>query len=102
VKLVLLHGAGVRLVLDDLIARAGTDLASLLVSETGARVVVSVPRNFEDRFVNLCQVRGQTAAKIGTTQGTGQEARLEIQGVFDASAQELRELSAGVLPGLFG
>ena len=52
--------------------------------------------------MNLCQVRGQTAAKIGTTQGTGQEARLEIQGVFDASAQELRELSAGVLPGLFG
>jgi len=101
VECVLRHGTGVRVVLDDLLARDGIDLPTLLFSETGARAVVAVPRNFEDRFVNLCQVREQTAVKIGTTQGTGEDARLEIQGVFDASVEELRALSAGVLPGLF-
>ncbi len=102
VECVLRNGTGVRVVLDDVLERDGVDLATLLFSETGARAVISVPRNFEDRFVDLCEVRGQSAIKIGTTQGTGENARLEIQGVLDAKVEELREISSGVLPQLFG
>lgn len=101
VDCVLHSGTGVRVMLDDVAARDGVDLATLLFSETGARALVSVPRNFEDLFTGLCAVRGQSAIKIGTTQGTGADARLEIQGVFDVLVEELRELSESVLPALF-
>ena len=73
VECVLRHGTGVRWMLDDLLAvTASTSRPAVL--RDGARAVVSVPRNFEDRFVNLCHVREQTAVKIGTTQGTGEDA----------------------------
>jgi len=102
VECALRFGTGVRVTLDDVAGRDRVDTPTLLFSETGARAVVSVPRNFEDLFTRLCEARGQVAARIGTTQGTGDQARLEIQGVFDASLADLRDLSAGVLPGLFG
>ena len=86
-------GIGVRVVLP-----AGTDPFVALFSESAGRAVVTVPRNEELRFSELCTARGLAYTRIGVTDGTS----LEVQDVLDLPLAELREAYEGTLPRLFG
>ena len=64
------------------------------------RVLVAVPRTEESRFRSMCEARGLPATRIGVVD-PGSDA-IEVQGHFTVSLAELRTISEGVLPGLFG
>jgi phosphoribosylformylglycinamidine synthase len=87
---------GCRIVLPD----DGTDPFVFLFSESAGRVLVAVPRTEESRFRSMCEARGLPATRIGVAdQGFN---AVEVQGLFTATLTELRDISRGVLPGLFG
>jgi phosphoribosylformylglycinamidine synthase len=95
-------GVGARVWLDDIIERDGVDATNALFSESTARVVVSVPREDDVKFVGLCEARNYPVLRIGVTDGTGADAALEVQGQFTVSVAEIRERSAATLPKYFG
>ncbi|MFP3340506.1 AIR synthase-related protein, partial [Micrococcus sp. SIMBA_131] len=64
-EMVLRFGVGARVVLDEVLRRAGVDLFPALFSETQARAVVAVPRTEEVRFTDLTTARGYAAVRIG-------------------------------------
>jgi phosphoribosylformylglycinamidine synthase II len=71
-----------------------------LFSESAGRVLATVPRADELRFLELCAQRGLPAHRLGVVDplfGT-----LEIDGVATLSLHELRAASEGTLPALFG
>ncbi len=86
---------GCRLVLPE-----GADPFVLLFSESAGRALVAVPRTEESRFVAMCEARGLPATRIGVSDD-GSDA-IEVQGLFTVSLAELRSISEGVLPRLFG
>ena len=67
-----------------------------LFSESAARVVVATADL--DALSELADAHGVTVAVIGKTGGH----TLEIEGQFGVDLGELRELSEGTLPALFG
>ena len=95
---VLRFGIGARIWLGDIIDRDGVDATAALFSESGARAIVSVPREDDVRFVGLCEGRGVPALRIGVTSGTA----LEVQDRFDLELDELRGVHRGALPARFG
>ena len=86
---------GCRIVLPE-----GVDPFVWLFSESAGRVLVAVPRTEESRFRAMCEARGLPATRIGVSD-TGSD-RVEVQGQFSVTLQELRSTSEGVLPRLFG
>ncbi|GAB2534191.1 phosphoribosylformylglycinamidine synthase subunit PurL [Brachybacterium huguangmaarense] len=90
-------GTGARVVLDDLCARDGVDLATALFSESSARAIVAVPRSEEVRFTDMCTARAFPMVRIGVTTGDA----LEIQGVGTFPVAELRDLREATLPARF-
>ena len=80
---------------------ASCDTAALFSESTG-RVLVSVGREDEVKFVGLCEARGIPVLRIGVTDGRNADARLEIQGVASWSLTELAGVHEGTLPELFG
>jgi phosphoribosylformylglycinamidine synthase subunit PurL len=69
-----------------------------LFSESASRVVVSLDRVDEARFVALCSEAGVPATLLGETGGP----RAVFDGLFEASVEELREAWEGVLPRALG
>src|SRR5690625_2363135 len=86
---------GCRIVLPD-----GVDPFVALFSESAGRVLVAVPRTEESRFSALCAARALPAVRIGVVD-QGSDA-VEVQDQFRVPLAELREVTEGVLPGLFG
>jgi phosphoribosylformylglycinamidine synthase len=86
---------GCRLVLPE-----DVDPFVFLFSESAGRVLVAVPRTEESRFRAMCEARGLPATRIGVSDD-GSDS-VEIQGLFTVTLDELRQISEGVLPGLFG
>ncbi|MFZ4373141.1 MAG: phosphoribosylformylglycinamidine synthase subunit PurL [Mycobacterium sp.] len=86
---------GCRLVLPE-----NVDPFVFLFSESAGRVLVAVPRTEESRFRAMCEARGLPASRIGVSD-EGSDS-VEIQGLFTVTLDELRKISEGVLPGLFG
>ncbi len=86
---------GCRIVLPD-----GVDPFVFLFSESAGRVLVAVPRTEESRFTAMCEARGLPAARIGVVD-QGSDA-VEVQDQFTVPLAELRDISEGVLPALFG
>ena len=86
---------GCRLVLPE-----DVDPFVLLFSESAGRVLVAVPRTEESRFRAMCEARDLPATRIGVSDD-GSDS-VEIQGLFTVTLDELRQISEGVLPGLFG
>jgi phosphoribosylformylglycinamidine synthase len=86
---------GCRLVLPE-----NVDPFVFLFSESAGRVLVAVPRTEESRFRAMCEARGLPATRIGVSD-EGSDS-VEIQGLFTVTLDELRQISEGVLPGLFG
>ncbi len=78
----------------------GTGAFTFLFSESAGRVLVAVPRTEESRFRSMCEARGLPVTRIGVVD-PGSDA-VEVQGHFTVPLAELRAVSEGVLPGLFG
>ncbi|RAN79524.1 phosphoribosylformylglycinamidine synthase II [Bacillus sp. SRB_336] len=91
---------GARVALDEVAARDGVDLFTLLFSETQGRAIVSVPRSEEVRFNDMCTARRFPVSRIGVVDAAG--AALDVQGLFTAPLDELRAAHEGTLPKHFG
>ncbi|MEZ0164518.1 phosphoribosylformylglycinamidine synthase subunit PurL [Kineococcus sp. LSe6-4] len=100
---VLRYGVGVRVGLDELLDRDGIDAFTALFSESAGRAIVSVPREEEVRFTDMCTARGLAHLRIGVTDtGDDGQASLDVQGRFSVPVAELREAHAATLPRHFG
>ena len=79
--------------------RDGVDRTSALFSEPTGRVLVSVGREDDVKFVGLCEARGIPVLRIGVTDNSG---TLEIQDVAGWQLSDLRAAHKGTLAELFG
>ena len=75
------------------------DATTALFSESTGRVLVSVPRDEDVRFLGLCAGRDVPVLRIGVTDA---DSVLEVQDRFTVSVQELRETSRRTLQAAFG
>ncbi len=73
-----------------------------LFSESAGRAVVAVPRSEEVRFTDMCSARGFPHVRIGVTDGSGDDATLDVQGQFSVPLSELRAAWSGTLPEALG
>ena len=102
VESVLRFGVGARVWLDEIKSVGGMDDTAALFSESTGRVLVSVGREDDVKFVGLCEARNIPVLRVGVTDGRGSDARLEIQGVASWSLAELAGEHEGALVELFG
>ena len=72
-----------------------------LFSESAARAIVAVPRSEEVRFADMCSARGFAHARIGVTDGRGDDALLDVQDLFSVPLGELRSAWEATLPNAF-
>ena len=93
---------GARIWLGELQERDNLDTTAALFSESTARVLVSVGREDDVKFVGLCEARGVSVLRIGVTDGRGDDALLQVKDLADFSLQDLREPWAATIPDLFG
>ena len=91
-------GIGARVVLSELMERDGIDATAALFSESGARMLVAVPREEDVKFVGMCEARGVPVVRVGVTDGDV----LEIQDHFSMPLGELREANAAPIRERFG
>ena len=91
-------GIGARVWLEEIMERDGVDAATALFSESAARMLVSVPREDDVRFVGLCKGRGVPVLRIGVTDDSG---ALDVQGRFAIDVAELAAASRTTLPAAF-
>jgi len=96
---VLRFGVGARVWLGDICERDGIDASVALFSESAGRVIVSVPREDDVKFLGLCEGRGYPVLRIGVTDNTLDA--LEIQDVFTVSLADLRSRHGSTLPAHF-
>jgi phosphoribosylformylglycinamidine synthase len=90
---------GARVWISELCERDGIDRTSALFSESTGRVLVSVGREDDVKFVGLCDARNIPVLRIGVTDDTGE---LEIQDLATWKLDELRTPWVATLPELFG
>ena len=64
-----------------------------------ARVIVSVSREDDVKFVGLCEARGIPVLRIGVTDQSGE---LEIQDVATWKIADLKNTHSSTIPELFG
>lgn len=95
---VMRFGVGARVFVGEVQARDGVDAATVLFSESTARVVVAVSREDDVKFRGLVEARGVPVARIGVTEDSG---ALELQDLFTASIDELRTVHQATLPNYF-
>ncbi|RFA18188.1 phosphoribosylformylglycinamidine synthase subunit PurL [Subtercola boreus] len=101
---VLRFGVGARVWLDEMMLRDGVDITTALFSESTGRVIVSVPREDDVKFMGLCEGRDYPVLRIGVTDrgAEGADAALDIQGQFRIGLAELHQAHRGTLPARFG
>ena len=104
---VLRFGVGARLWISEIMERDGVDATAALFSESGARVLVSVPREDDVRFMGLCGGRGVPVLRVGVTDASGGVGgtvggALEVQDQFSFTLDELRATHRGTLAEHFG
>jgi phosphoribosylformylglycinamidine synthase subunit PurL len=96
---VLRFNMGARVWLTEICQRDRVDRTSALFSESTGRVLVSVGREDDVKFVGLCDARGIPVLRIGVTDDTD---KLEIQDLASWNLGDLRTPWANTLPELFG
>jgi phosphoribosylformylglycinamidine synthase len=96
---VLRFNMGARVWISELCERDGIDRTSALFSESTGRVLVSVGREDDVKFVGLCDARNIPVLRIGVTDNTRE---LEIQDLATWKLDELRAPWVATLPELFG
>jgi len=89
---------GARVYLDELKADNNITTTAALFSETQARVLVSVGREDDVKFIGLCEQRGIPVTRIGVTDT---EPTLEIQHIASWPIADLKSASEATLPELF-
>jgi phosphoribosylformylglycinamidine synthase len=101
---VLRFGVGARVWITEIMQRDGVDATAALFSESTGRVIVSVPREDDVKFVGLCEGRGYPVLRIGVTDASAEagQGALEVQDYFTFSIDELRRVHRGTLPTHFG
>jgi phosphoribosylformylglycinamidine synthase len=99
VESTLRFGMGARVWLNEITERDEVDLTAALFSESTARVIVSVGREDDVKFVGLCEARGIPVLRIGVTDASGQ---LEIQDIATWNLEDLRSSHGATIPELFG
>ncbi len=90
---------GARIWLGEICERDNVDRTCALFSESTGRVLVSVGREDDVKFVGLCEARGIPVLRIGVTDNSGE---LEIQDVATFGLAELKSAFKATLPNLFG
>lgn len=90
---------GARIWLEELMERDEVDLTAALFSESQGRILISVGREDDVKFVGLCEARGIPVLRIGVTDSTGD---LVIQDVATWSMEQIQKLYSGAIPELFG
>ena len=96
---VMRFGVGARVWLGDILDRDGVDASTALFSESAGRVIVSVPREDDVKFLGLCAGRYIPVLRIGVTDATLHA--LEVQDVFAASLPEMHNRHRTTLPAAF-
>jgi phosphoribosylformylglycinamidine synthase II len=96
---VLRFGVGARVWLGDILERDGVDASVALFSESTGRVLVSVPREDDVKFMGLCEGRDYPVLRIGVTDATAPS--LEIQDYFTVPLTELQSRHRSTLPNAF-
>ena len=96
---VLRFNMGARVWITEICERDGVDRTSALFSESTGRVLVSVGREDDVKFVGLCEARGIPVLRIGVTDDTDE---LAIQDLATWKLNDLRTPWASALPDLFG
>ncbi len=89
---------GARVFLDELEEKNKISKTAVLFSETTARVLVTVGREDDVKFVGLCEQRGIPITRIGVTDT---EPTLEIQNIASWPLATLKAASEATLPELF-
>jgi phosphoribosylformylglycinamidine synthase len=92
-------GVGARIWISEICERDEVDRTSALFSESTGRILVSVGREDDVKFVGLCEARGIPVLRIGVTDSS---AHLEIQDVATWPLADLRNGWSATLPELFG
>lgn len=92
---VLRFGVGARVWLGDICERDGVDASVALFSESTGRVIVSVPREDDVKFLGLCAGRDYPVLRIGVTDATA--PGLEIQDQFAVSLADLQSRHRAIL-----
>ncbi len=92
-------GMGARFWLNEIVERDNLDLTAALFSESTGRVIVSVGREDDVKFVGLCDARGIPVLRIGVTDQSGQ---LEIQDIATWNLSDLKQAHSSTIPELFG
>jgi phosphoribosylformylglycinamidine synthase subunit PurL len=87
------HGTGARVWIPDEL-----DAFVALFSESAGRAIVAVPRSEEVRFTDMCTARGFPHARIGVTDGRGDDAVIDVQDQFSVPLGEVRAAWSGTLP----
>ncbi|KGJ75148.1 phosphoribosylglycinamide synthetase [Cryobacterium roopkundense] len=96
---VMRFGVGARVWLGDICERDGVDASVALFSESAGRVIVSVPREDDVKFLGLCKGREYPVLRIGVTDA--QLHALEIQDQFSVSLADLQARHRSTLPAAF-
>jgi phosphoribosylformylglycinamidine synthase len=96
---VLRFNMGARVWLTEICERDGVDRTSALFSESTGRVLVSVGREDDVKFVGLCEARKIPVLRIGVTDDTDE---LAIQDLATWKLNDLRAPWVNTLPDLFG
>jgi len=96
---VLRFGVGARVWLGDVCERDGVDASVALFSESTGRVIVSVPREDDVKFLGLCKGREYPVLRIGVTDATLHA--LEVQDVFTVPLADLQSRHRNTLPAHF-
>ncbi|WP_035876091.1 phosphoribosylformylglycinamidine synthase subunit PurL [Cryobacterium sp. MLB-32] len=96
---VMRFGVGARVWLGDICERDGVDASVALFSESAGRVIVSVPREDDVKFLGLCKGREYPVLRIGVTDA--QLHALEIQDQFSVSLADLQARYRATLPAAF-
>jgi phosphoribosylformylglycinamidine synthase len=99
VESTLRFGMGARIWLGEIQERDNVDRTCALFSESTGRVIVSVGREDDVKFVGLCEARGIPVLRIGVTDNSGE---LEIQDLATFKLNDLRNGFEATLPTLFG
>jgi len=79
--------------------RDDVDLTAALFSESTGRMLISVGREDDVKFVGLCEARNIPVLRIGVTDSTKE---LVIQDVASYTMDELTRTHEGTIPELFG
>ena len=99
VESVLRFGMGARIWINEISEHDHVDRTCALFSESTGRVVVSVGREDDVKFVGLCEARGIPVLRIGVTDNSNE---LEIQDLATFNLDDLRAGFKATIPALFG